>query len=70
MEKYESRLRPAVCAALIGGGGGHDVDDRDDVGDDVGDGGNDVGDGDGDSSQAMWTVWRLNVGVVLARWGD
>ena len=45
---------------LIGGGVGHDVDDPDD-------GGDDVGDDDGDLPQAMWTVWRLNVGVVLAR---
>ena len=74
LEKYESRLRPAVCGALIGGGVGHDVDDRDYGGDDVGDDDGDsddvpdyVGHDDGESSQAIWTVWRLNVGVVLAR---
>ena len=63
LEKYESRLRPAVCAALIGGGVGHDVDDRDYGGDDVGDdvdvgdyGDDGVGDDVDDSSQAIWTV--------------
>ena len=63
MEKYESRLRPAVCGALIGGGVGHDVDDRDYGGDDVGDdvdvgdyGDDGVGDDVDDSSQAMRTV--------------